>query len=104
MFRQDSRELAETCDSNETEPELDRQSFALLWDLLALLVRSNDNAEGHDFSELLLGELKTEKQPDEAEESNLDVKADRSVINEANSSARNGTFRLPTNNQSELQR
>ncbi|CBY09853.1 unnamed protein product [Oikopleura dioica] len=78
---------SETCDLNEYEPELDRQSFALLWDLLALLVRSNDNAEGHDFSELLLGELKTEKQSDEAEESNLEVKADRSVINEANSSA-----------------
>ena len=55
-------------------------------------MRSNDNAEGHDFSELLLGELKTEKQPEDIDESNLEVKSDRSLINEANSSTRNGTL------------
>ena len=54
-------------------------------------MRSNDNAEGHDFSELLLGELKTEKQPEDIDESNLEVKNDRSLINEANSNTRNGT-------------
>lgn len=44
----------------------DRNSFALLWDLLAILVRSNDNAEGHDFAELLLGsKLEAEDESDE---------------------------------------
>ena len=60
----------------------DRNSFALLWDLLGLLVRSNDNAEGHDFAELLLG-AKMDQNQEESEE--IDVTSDRSVIADASS-------------------
>ena len=33
----------------------DRMSYSLLWNLLSLLVRSNGQAEGHEYAELLLG-------------------------------------------------
>ena len=57
----------------------DRNSFALLWDLLKLFVRSNDNAEGHDFAELLLGSKMDQETPDTDE---IDVTSDRSIITE----------------------
>ena len=61
----------------------DRNSFALLWDLLALIVRSNDNAEGHDFAELLLGAKIDQTETAESDEM-VNVTDDRSVITESN--------------------
>ena len=60
-----------------------------MWDLLALIVRSNDNAEGHDFAELLLG-TKLEQETETAsenqdEDEEIDVTSNRSVINSVNS-------------------
>ena len=60
----------------------DRNSFALLWDLLALFVRSNDNAEGHDFAELLLGGKLEQEAAEEEESDEIDVTSNRSVIAE----------------------